>query len=117
MLSAIHGLTLTWSGGKNMDIADKAGTWFSVFGQERVLGIPMPILIFLLLASLRGIMLAKTPFGRRVYAVGGNGTAATFSGIRRGADGVSRCLPHLRLLRGDGRPPCRRRGRWAARTP
>ncbi|ROU04372.1 ABC transporter permease [Histidinibacterium lentulum] len=83
MLSAIHGLTLTWSGGKNMDIADKAGTWFSVFGQERVLGIPMPILIFLLLASLLGIMLAKTPFGRKVYAVGGNGTAATFSGIRR----------------------------------
>ncbi|MFT6944863.1 MAG: ribose/xylose/arabinose/galactoside ABC-type transport system permease subunit, partial [Yoonia sp.] len=32
MLSAIHGLTLTWSGGKNMDIADKDGTWFAVFG-------------------------------------------------------------------------------------
>jgi ribose/xylose/arabinose/galactoside ABC-type transport system permease subunit len=28
-------------------------------------------------------MLAKTPFGRKVYAVGGNGTAATFSGIPR----------------------------------
>ena len=26
MLSAIHGLTLTYSGGKNMDIDDKAGT-------------------------------------------------------------------------------------------
>jgi ribose/xylose/arabinose/galactoside ABC-type transport system permease subunit len=35
MLSAIHGLTLTYSGGKNMDIADKEGTWFSVFGQAR----------------------------------------------------------------------------------
>ena len=83
MLSAIHGLTLTYSGGKNMDIADKEGTWFDVFGQGTALGIPVPILIFVALAALLGIMLAKTPFGRKVYAVGGNGTAATFSGIPR----------------------------------
>ncbi|MDQ0317816.1 ABC transporter permease [Amorphus orientalis] len=83
MLSAIHGLTLTYSGGKNMDIADKEGTWFSVFGQSDIMGIPVTILIFALLASFLGIVLAKTPFGRKVYAVGGNGTAATFSGIRR----------------------------------
>lgn len=83
MLSAIHGLTLTYSGGKNMDIADKESTWFSVFGQGDALGIPVPILIFVLLAAVLGMTLAKTPFGRKVYAVGGNGTAATFSGIRR----------------------------------
>jgi len=83
MLSAIHGLTLTWSGGKNMDIADKSGTWFSMFGQSTVLGIPVPILVFALLAAVLGMLLAKTPFGRKVYAVGGNGTAATFSGIPR----------------------------------
>jgi ribose/xylose/arabinose/galactoside ABC-type transport system permease subunit len=83
MLSAIHGLTLTWSGGKNMDIADKEGTWFSVFGQGEVLGLPVPILIFALLAVVLSLLLARTPFGRKVYAVGGNGTAATFSGIPR----------------------------------
>ena len=83
MLSAIHGLTLTYSGGQNMDIVDKEGTWFGVFGQGSALGIPVPILIFVALAALLGIMLAKTPFGRQVYAVGGNGTAATFSGIKR----------------------------------
>lgn len=83
MLSAIHGLTLTYSGGKNMDIADKDGTWFSVFGQGTALGIPVPILIFIALAAVLGLVLSKTPFGRKVYAVGGNGTAATFSGIRR----------------------------------
>ncbi len=83
MLSAIHGLTLTYSGGKNMDIDDKAGTWFDVFGRGEVLGLPVPILIFLLLAVGLGTVLAKTPFGRKVYAVGGNGTAATFSGIPR----------------------------------
>ncbi|MBD1549423.1 ABC transporter permease [Roseibium aggregatum] len=83
MLSAIHGLTLIYSGGKNMDIADKEGTWFSVFGQSDIVGIPVPILMFALLAAFLGIVLAKTPFGRKVYAVGGNGVAATFSGIRR----------------------------------
>ncbi|MBR9652781.1 ABC transporter permease [Thalassovita aquimarina] len=83
MLSAIHGLTLTYSGGKNMDISDKEGTWFGVFGQGDLLGIPVPILLFALLAAFLGMVLAKTPFGRKVYAVGGNGVAATFSGIPR----------------------------------
>ena len=83
MLSAIYGLTLTYSGGKNMDIADKEGTWFSVFGQGDILGIPSPIVIFAGLAIVLALLLAKTPFGRKVYAVGGNGVAATFSGIPR----------------------------------
>lgn len=83
MLSAIHGLTLTWSGGQNMDIADKSGTWFSVFGQGSVAGVPVPILIFAALAIVLSLVLGKTHFGRKVYAVGGNGKAATFSGIPR----------------------------------
>ena len=83
MLSAIHGLTLTWSGGKNMDIADKEATWFSVFGQGDIAGIPVPILIFALLAGALSLVLGRTPFGRKVYAVGGNGVAATFSGVPR----------------------------------
>ncbi|MDX1604711.1 MAG: ABC transporter permease [Candidatus Competibacterales bacterium] len=83
MLSAIHGLTLTYSGGKNMDIADKQSTWFGFFGQESVLGIPVPILIFAVLIAVLAMLLGKTPFGRRVYAVGGNSVAATFSGIPR----------------------------------
>ncbi|MDR9427500.1 MAG: ABC transporter permease [Salibaculum sp.] len=83
MLSAIHGLTLTWSGGKNMDIDDKEGTWFGVFGRGDILGVPMPIVIFGTLAIVLSLILSKTPFGRKVYAVGGNGQAATFSGIPR----------------------------------
>lgn len=83
MLSAIHGLTLTYSGGKNMDIAEKEGTWFPIFGQGDILGIPVPILIFAGLAAVLSIVLSKTPFGRKVYAVGGNGVAATYSGIPR----------------------------------
>ncbi len=51
MLSAIHGLTLTYSGGQNMDIVNKEGTWFSIFGQGSAMGIPIPILIFVAWAS------------------------------------------------------------------
>jgi ribose/xylose/arabinose/galactoside ABC-type transport system permease subunit len=83
MLSAIHGLTLTYSGGQNMDIANQSDTWFDVFGRGSALGVPIPVLMFGLLAAVLGILLARTPFGRKVYAVGGNGTAATFSGIPR----------------------------------
>ena len=35
------------------------------------------------LAIVLSIILSRTPFGRKVYAVGGNGVAATFSGIPR----------------------------------
>jgi ribose/xylose/arabinose/galactoside ABC-type transport system permease subunit len=83
MLSAIHGLTLTYSGGQNMDIANQQATWFDVFGRGTALGIPIPVLMFVLLATVLAFVLAKTPLGRKIYAVGGNGTAATFSGIQR----------------------------------
>lgn len=85
MLSAVQGLTLIYSSGKNVDInpATQDVTWFRVFGRGEVAGIDMPILIFFGLAALVGLAVALTPYGRRVYAVGGNPTAAVFSGIRR----------------------------------
>ncbi|MAZ16616.1 MAG: ribose ABC transporter permease [Ahrensia sp.] len=85
MLSAIQGLTLIYSGGKNVDVnpSTQDTTWFRVFGRGEVAGIDMPIIIFFALASFVGFIIAFTPYGRRVYAVGGNPTAAVFSGIRR----------------------------------
>ncbi len=65
MLSAIHGLTLTYSGGKNMDIADKEGTWFAIFGQGSIMGIQTPILMFIALAALLGIISPKHPLAER----------------------------------------------------
>ena len=85
MLSAIQGLTLIYSGGKNVDVnpSTQDTTWFRVFGRGEVARIDMPIIIFFALASFVGFIIAFTPYGRRVYAVGGNPTAAVFSGIRR----------------------------------
>ena len=85
MLSTIQGLTLIYSGGKNVDInpAVQDTTWFRIFGRGAVFGVDMPIIIFFALAIVMGIVVAYTPYGRRIYAVGGNPTAAVFSGIRR----------------------------------
>ncbi len=83
MLSAIQGLTLIYSGGQNVDIVDQENTWFAIFGRGEVFGIPTPIVIFLVLAAILHVVMSYMPYGRKVYAVGGNPTAATFSGIRR----------------------------------
>ena len=83
MLSAIQGIVLIYTGGQNVDIRDQDGTWFAVFGRGFVFGIATPILIFLGLAILMEIVLRRTSYGRRVFAVGGNPTAAVFSGVDR----------------------------------
>lgn len=83
MLSAIQGVTLIYTGGQNVDIANQDGTWFSVIGRGFFLGVAVPVLLFAALALVLEVVLKRTVFGRRVFAVGGNPTAAVFSGIRR----------------------------------
>ena len=83
MLSAIQGLVLIYSGGQNVDIVDQQGTWFRFFGRGSVFGIATPIVIFVVLAVIIHVVMSMTPFGRKVYAVGGNPTASVFSGIPR----------------------------------
>lgn len=83
MLSAIQGLTLIYSGGQNVDIANQESTWFAFFGRGHVFGIATPIILFLLLAVVLEIVLRRTSYGRQIFAVGGNPMAAAFSGIRR----------------------------------
>lgn len=43
--------------------------------------IPIPVVIMAILAVLVGVFLRKAPFGRQLYATGGNREAARFSGI------------------------------------
>ncbi len=58
------------------------GSPFILLGQSAVLGIPLPFLVFLGAALLLWWVLAKTRFGRNIYAVGGNREAAALVGIR-----------------------------------
>jgi ribose transport system permease protein len=47
-------------------------------------GVPLPLIFMLVLAVLTSIFLTRTIWGYRIYAVGGNETAAGLSGINTG---------------------------------
>ena len=81
MLSFLQGLVLLYSGGSNVNVSNPQETWFAVFGRGNLMGIPVPVFMFLAAAVIAGLVLSKTSFGRRIYAVGGNETASVFSGI------------------------------------
>src|SRR6202047_1217466 len=44
----------------------------------------VPLIVMIIVAIVGGILLSKTVFGRRIYAIGGNEIASRFSGIRVG---------------------------------
>jgi rhamnose transport system permease protein len=56
---------------------------FEFFGQGYIPGTPIPfeLVLFLILALGTGILLHRTTFGRKVYALGRNSVASKFSGI------------------------------------
>lgn len=55
---------------------------FYFIGQGYLFGnIPVQTVIFAILAIVTSLLLSKTPWGRRVYAVGNNPVASVFSGV------------------------------------
>ncbi len=54
---------------------------FKVLGRETLAGVPVSIIIMLIVFLLIYVMLKHTPFGRKLFAVGGNPQAAYLSGI------------------------------------
>lgn len=55
---------------------------FKAFGSGSLVGIPYIVLVWIALAVVFHLFLKNTSFGRHIYAVGGNETAAKTSGIR-----------------------------------
>jgi ribose/xylose/arabinose/galactoside ABC-type transport system permease subunit len=55
---------------------------FVLLYDRRVYGVPLLVLLFFGLLVLAHLMLRRTPFGRYIYAVGGNEQVARLSGIR-----------------------------------
>jgi rhamnose transport system permease protein len=60
--------------------------WFFFIGQGEWLGVPVQLWILLLGVIVAGVVLDRTTFGRALYAIGNNETAARFSGLA--VDGV-----------------------------
>ena len=80
MLSIFSGLALTVTDTRSVPILDD--TFSAIFWNGSFLGVQAPILWTLILTALGYYLLHQMPFGRRVFATGGNPIAARFSGVR-----------------------------------
>jgi inositol transport system permease protein len=77
-MSVFRGAALLFASGGPISGFDKAFTWW---GQGKIGPVPVPVIIFLVIAVIAHIVLRYMRFGRRVYAVGGNPEAARLSGL------------------------------------
>jgi ribose transport system permease protein len=89
MLSVVRGAALLITDGQPVTVDTTRGgrsevvDQFYQLGQGQLFGmIPMLLVCFLIVAAISWLVLAKTTFGFRVYAVGGSEKAARLSGIQ-----------------------------------
>lgn len=61
--------------------ADLGNTGFSWIGVGSFLGLPIPIYLMVVVGLVAAFVAGRTPFGRHVYAVGGNERAAELAGV------------------------------------
>jgi ribose transport system permease protein len=79
MLAAARGLAEIIANRRTQIVQDR--DFIDFFG-GRVLGLPVLVLIFAIVAVIGWILLNRTTFGRRTLAVGGNPEAARLAGIK-----------------------------------
>lgn len=79
MLASARGLAEIIAQRRTQIIQDRD---FITFFGGNVLGIPVLVIIFVLVAVIGWVLLNRTTFGRRTLAIGGNPEAARLAGIR-----------------------------------
>jgi len=77
-MGIVRGAALLFTDGGSILVADKS---FGSIATSKVVGIPVPFVIALVLLGLAYVALERTAFGRHVCAVGGRPEAALDSGI------------------------------------
>jgi ribose transport system permease protein len=77
-MSVLGGLTLELSQGNPVGVSDYD---FQNIGQAKIAGVPTPVWIMAGVFVVFGVLLARTRYGRYVYATGDNAEAAKLSGI------------------------------------
>ena len=80
MLSVFSGLALTVTGTEPVPIVDDS--FSNLFWNANWLGVPAPIWWTIAVVAVGFYILQLTVLGRRAYAVGGNISAARFSGVK-----------------------------------
>lgn len=81
-MTLLRGVTMVYTDGRPVstgftDVADQ----FAWFGTGNALGIPVPVWLMVIVFAAVWYLLNHTRFGRYIYAVGGNESAAKLSGI------------------------------------
>lgn len=80
------GTQILYRGIATMILKDQASgnfpAWFSEIYWGSLGSIPYMLIVFVVLAIIFGIVLHKTVFGRRVFAIGSNHVASRYSGIQ-----------------------------------
>jgi ribose transport system permease protein len=76
----VLGLTLIYTGSQNITVVMVYGP-LEFLSSGRIGRVPVPTILFLIMAVLAQLCLSWTNFGRKLYAVGGNSAAAELSGI------------------------------------
>ena len=72
-----NGLTYNNLGGR----PELGNTGFDWLGFNRLLGVPIGVVVMVVIAVIGSLVLSRTPFGRWLYASGGNERAAELSGV------------------------------------
>ena len=78
MQNVLRGAAYLVAGGMAIKVTNDQ---FYNFGNGYVLGIPIPVIIFVVMGIILSIILERSVYGRRMFAVGGNKEAAEYSGI------------------------------------
>jgi ribose transport system permease protein len=78
MMTILSGVVFLVSGGFAIGVNLPS---FRFLGTTRIIGIPLPIIVLILLYALFYLILRFSVFGRYVYSIGGNAEAARLSGI------------------------------------
>ncbi|GAB3018331.1 ribose ABC transporter permease [Niabella terrae] len=79
MLTIARGFTMLYTEGQPIS---NLGPQFTYIGSGNWLGIPVPVWMAAVVVLLAVFITTQTRLGRYIYAIGGNETAARFSGIR-----------------------------------
>ena len=76
--SVMRGFAYIICDGKSVGITNQTFIWV---GKARLLGLPFSVWLMIIAFIIGGVILAKTRFGRSVYAIGGNAQAARLAGM------------------------------------
>jgi ribose transport system permease protein len=77
-MTVFRGVTYVYTNGTPVS---GLGQDFTVLGNDKILGMPIPVLVMILIFAASYYILTQIRYGRYVYALGGNEDSARLSGI------------------------------------